>query len=199
MPVAFVLHGVHGGGKSFISRPIAEDVGAKFVVTDAADRFPEVIEFDPIHRQLVYTLSSLQGYSYALGITRKGKPAFLDFGPLQSIPYIRWFLGRDGAWLEDFLLQNTAVIEKQVGSKVVNIFFVVKESYEKVLERIRRRARPGFLKEESNPEYLRFIDQEMKSLARRLEEEGKIVETVPADAPIVEKVGRLWSIVTEYL
>ena len=199
MSTAFILHGVHGGGKTFVSRPIAEDLGAKFVITDAAEHFPEVLNFLPDLRQYVYSYSALSGYSYALGLAQKGSTVFLDFGPRHSIPYIKWFMGRgSGSWV-DFVMENERRVRERAGVKVVNIFFVVERDYERVLERIKRRARPGFLKEETNPEYLRFIDAEMKRLMNTLREEGQIVEKVAADAPLIEKVNKLWNIVLSHL
>lgn len=199
MSVAFVLHGVHGGGKTFVSRPIAEDLGAKFVITDAAEQFPEVVNFFPDLRQYVYSYSALSGYSYALGLAQKGHVVFLDFGPLHSIPYIRWFLkGSSEPWV-NFVVENERKVREKAKIKIVNVFFVVERDYNKVLERIRKRARPGFVNEEADPEYLRFIDHQMKELMRKMEEDGQIVESVPADAPIVEKVNRLWNIVSSYL
>ena len=199
MGVVFVLHGVHGGGKSFVSRPIAEDIGAKFVVTDSAERFPEVVNFSPDFRQYVYSFSSLGGYSYALGLAHRGDTVFLDFGPLQAVPYVKWFLNGEADFWTEFIKENERKVRSRSRVKLVNIFFVVEKSYERVLERIRRRARPGFVNEETDPEYLRFIDREMKVLMKELEEEGQIVETVPADASIVDKTTRLWDIVNNYL
>ncbi len=199
MSVAFILHGVHGGGKTFVSRPIAEDLGAKFVVTDAAERFPEVLNFQPDLRQYVYSYNALGGYSYALGLAEKGSIVFLDFGPLHSIPYIKWFLGEKSKPWIDFVTENERRVREKSRVKIVNIFFVVEKDHNLVLERIRRRARPGFVNEETNPDYLRFINSKMKKLMEQLEKEGQIVETVPADASIVEKVNRLWNAVLSHL
>ena len=197
--MVFALHGVHGGGKTFVARPIAEDIGARFVVTDAAERFPDVISFRPELRQYVYLYDTLSGFSYALGLAQQGEAVFLDFGPLHSIPYIKWFLRDGGNEHIQLVREGEKRLRERSNAKVVNVFFVVEKNYERVIERIRRRARPGFVKEELDINYLRYIDTEMKQLIRQLQDEGQDVEIVPADASIAEKVARLWEITTSYL
>ncbi len=192
----FVLHGVHGAGKTFVSKPVAEDLGMKVVYTDAAASFPEVVSYDFHLRESLFAHHSLAGYAHALGLASQGKGVFLDFGPRHTIPYIKWFLGERGKVIIEQIERGMENI-RAPGVEVVNVFFVIEKDPEVVIERIRRRARERFLEEELNREYLLFIDREMKKLADEMKDRGERVEFVPADAPIVVKVKRLWEIASK--
>ena len=199
MSVVFALHGVHGSGKTHVSRIMAEDLGLKYILSDAADHFPEVLSFDPLLRQHVYTHLSLLNYSRALGIASNGDAVVLDFGPLQAIPYIRWFLGERGKHIEEILRRNVDILNGEGNAGVVNVFFVIRKDPDIVIERIARRARKGFLNEELDKNYLEFIDNGMKELAEELRENGETVEFIEADATFLEKALRFKEIVEKHV
>lgn len=193
----FTLHGVHGGGKTFISKPVAEDLGVEFVEVDAVNRFEDIPGLDPFFRQKLYAHNALAGYAYVLG--QPSKNFFLDFGPRQVLPYTEWFLGRNNQEIVEYINHSIKRLEEKTKTIIVNIFFVIDKNPDIVLQRIARRQRENLLHEERNREYLLFIDTRMKEIAKRLEENGAIVEYIPADGSVAHKVKKLWEIAVEYL
>ena len=199
--VVFSIHGVHGAGKTFISKPVAEDLGIEFVQVDSADRFKDIGRLNFLMRERVYAYDSLSGYAYALGKAEHGSSVFVDFGPRQIIPYVEWFMGgSEGAKkLINYVEASLEALEASTTAKVVNVFFVVEKDYDVVLERIKRRARLHLLREELDRRYLEFIDAKMKEMMDSLEENGSDIVEVPADGNIAEKIRVLWEGVRKHL
>ena len=201
----FAIYGVHGAGKSYIARPVAEDLGLAYIRADAMDVVgPGVTDLSPFARESVFVFASLAGYVHALDLARRGTAAIMDFGPYQSIPYIRWWVKEQAQQerLIDLLVSSAERLEEEyadVGR--THIFFVIGEDgVEKILQRISARNRPENVKaEEMDRAFVEYVDRGLKEVAEALERRGERVVRIPADLNIRDRLGRLWAVVEETL
>ncbi len=199
--VLVALHGVHGAGKSFLARILSEDYGFRLVLADAAESWPEVVTFHPFSRQMVYASESLLHYARALEMARR-ENVVMDFAPRHSIPYVRWFF-RDAPetaeYLANLLDEAATQLERAVPVEVINVFLIVKSDYDVLVERIKRRARDGFVEEEVDREFATFVNEEMRKLADDMEARGMNVVRIRADGKLIEKLKELESKVLGYV
>ncbi len=202
----FALYGVHGAGKSYIAKPVAEDLGITYVQADAMElKGADVQKLSPFARQSLFILSALAGYVNALDLAQKGRPVLLDFGPYQTDPYIRWWVQQEGEQkrLLDLLYKSTESIESQYRNvDVYHIFFLItrENGIRIVKERIWRRNRPESVKkEESDENYIRFVNDRLLDIADTLKKDGKRVHIIPAELNIRDRLGALWSVVEDVL
>ncbi len=193
----FALHGVHGSGKTFIAKPVAEDSGIQYVRSDAIELFPNITKISSFNRQLSFAHTALAGYAYATGIARE-EHAIIDFGPRQIIPYARWWLDESAAHEIEQIILN-AVQRMERGTDVVHIFFLIKRDPKKLIRRILQRNRELDIKaEETDQNYISFIDMQFREMAQTLKEQGQRVEIISADAPVAEKFQKIWEILQKY-
>lgn len=202
----FALYGVHGAGKSYIAKPVAEDLGLLYVQADAMEiKGADVQKVSPFARQSLFILSALAGYVNALDLAQREKPVILDFGPYQTDPYIRWWVRQkdEQERLLTLLYKSAESVENQYSDiEIHHVFFLItrKNGLEIIRERIWRRNRPESVKrEECDEQYIEFVDSRLREIADQFEREGKAVHVIPAELNIKERVGTLWSIVEEAL
>ncbi|GEM_PF-4404851 len=193
----FAIHGVHGSGKTFVSQPIAEDSGIKYVKSDAIELFPQITKIPSFNRQLGFAHAALAGYAYAAGIARE-EHVIIDFGPRQIIPYARWWLDEPAAKeIEQLVTDAAERLERD--ADMVHIFFLVRRDPKRLIPRILKRQRDENVKaEETNPNYIEFVNLQFREMAQELADRGERVEIIPADAPAAEKFQKMWQILQKY-
>ena len=186
-----LLYGVHGGGKTLVSKLVAQDAGIPYINVDPAEK-TDVTKMDPFERQVFFAKQTLEGYLKAKQM--KNVWPVLDFAPLHTTVYAEWFLNGRHRELNQYLWKEFMKVYDGNG---IHVFFMIEKDYEVVLRRIKERNREGMVSEEADRKYIEFINSRMWSLYKRLKSMGERVYNVPADATIRKKINVFWDIVEE--
>jgi len=183
----FLIYGVHGSGKTFLLRPLAEDYGLIYISTDVIDEVANKISSE-FERELLFIQRSNESLVESLKLLESGKDVVMDFSPLQNIAYVKY-------WIKDKRKEGLIkLIESSFSStisrirdcgRIIHVFFVVRD-YGKIIERIRRRGRN--VEEEAREDYIRFINEELSKLAEELRQKGEEVYFIEAELPIFERM-----------
>ena len=189
------LYGVHGSGKTLLGEIFSEDEGLEYVKADAIEMQQDVTRLSPLERQLMFKSLAEASYVKAFSLASKGYNVIVDFGPFQIIPYVRW-------WVKDE--EKASEIETNIKStyrlfrklyrdvRVLHVFLVVnrENGYDIIVSRILKRNRPN-VSEEADVEYIKFIDNSLKEVSRRLREEGEEVYEIEATDKYIDKYKKL--------
>jgi len=199
MAIGLLLNGVHGSGKTTLSK-FLERLGFKRIAGDAAEVYKDrIASMDTYLRESLFIYHNHAAFSLFIDELRLGNNVVIDPSPLFSTPYVKYFLRENS---KSLIRKNWKIYEDLISylkkvarnSILVHVGLILenKSDISIITRRIKKRKDRKLLKkEEINEDYINYVNKEVIRLLRKLESKNEHVIYIQATLSVEEQAKRI--------